>query len=898
MQQMGFGFEVTDCKGKSPDFIKDFSLARQALTVIKESTWVCLDVETTGLTEASAPVTLSPKDLKQDARATVRMRTIQARVGVRNSAGKVDREDYVFDCDAFSADQLAQIAHGILSCKMLIAHNAGFDLYWVRRAQGRTQMPTYVIDTMLLTRLLQPELVLARAALLNGHDFGGSAGMSPVQQAAYNSLVGGASGGSLADVVLAMFETVVDKTYQLPQNWAGLLGFAHYKYALDDIIWADKILCNLLCIEEDDDPYAKYLLLREENPLVKLIEPQVPELVMLREAGMPLNQKLGQHYAKLQNKKIAQKAQDLIKLVPALEEFRRDLEDPDTGKSADLQKVLAKAFIMRGVTLRVTAATQTEQIGEKDLRACRAERIESAKPLFDAWVGLCRAKKTRSMALDVVEYAKRSDNGRLRSLMSHGPVTGRLAASEPNCQQWPRDQIFRAMCISGESPNASNLELTVNAKNQPFLEHVAGKPLSLGDREIVGNDWLSVCMLMEKSAQNMDAQERVGIEQHLENAFTHRIVASDFGALDVRVGAALCIRSQREMLLLAQGADVPGGTQPSADITRVVNEIVAATKSASPDLRQASLTQLEKQYATRVRANTALLTELYEKKESQQMGIKAYWTKRQLVKDELLGEKLGYRLAQCLRMGDARGDSEYSALRDAFQADIDVHTFTGMKLVGRDPLKEFEGIDRQARKALEGKLKKELGPRRQQGKIANLSLLYGMGDAGFQEAAARGYDEHWTLEEARAIRDLWLNAYPEVELWHLWTEALSAGVVYMPTKGRPKPSRTQWWRARTLAGRTIVAFGLNAALSYQDQSSGADILGMIMHTLHTQYPHIFKYSINQIHDEQVFSWPKENHEEYLPIVEQVMVDEANKLTMPYGVPCAVSPACGVFWIKD
>ena len=104
--------------------------------------------------------------------------------------------------------------------------------------------------------------------------------------------------------------------------------------------------------------------------------------------------------------------------------------------------------------------------------------------------------------------------------------------------------------------------------------------------------------------------------------------------------------------------------------------------------------------------------------------------------------------------------------------------------------------------------------------------------------------------------------------------------------------------ARTLAGSDIVATGLNAALSYQDQSSGADILGMIMHRLHEEYPHIFATAINQVHDELVLCWEAECHDEYLPIVEQVMVECANSLTMPYGVPTAVSPACGPIWVKD
>lgn len=53
-----------------------------------------------------------------------------------------------------------------------------------------------------------------------------------------------------------------------------------------------------------------------------------------------------------------------------------------------------------------------------------------------------------------------------------------------------------------------------------------------------------------------------------------------------------------------------------------------------------------------------------------------------------------------------------------------------------------------------------------------------------------------------------------------------------------------------------------------------------------------------MHDEQVFAYPAEYHDEYLPIIEQVMVECANSQTMPYGVPTSVSPACGPVWVKD
>lgn len=893
--QMGFGFEVLDNEGQAPGFLWQPADVYEALDSIQQAQWVSTDVETTGLTDASTPVPLAPIDIKQGASNVVRMRTIQARVPtIRGRRG--ERMNYVFDCDKMGPKLTAEVARAILSRRMMIAHNAGFDLYWLRLAEGRNTMPAMVVDTMLLTRLLRPELVLVRAELIrdikhiNDVSFADEVG-----QAAWKSLISGASGGSLADVVLAMFNVVVDKTFQKPNNWTGLLGFGHYDYANDDTVWADRILCELLGVEQDGDLLQAYLGVRARKSTVRLIEPQVPELVMLRENGMPINSDVGRRYVIRKRAELAKKVGELIELEPTLEAHRDVLADPDAGLDDGLKKCLAAAFEARGVVLRRTAATGAAQVGEKDLRACKAVQIEASRPLFNAWVAVCRAKKSSAMALEVVGFAERGGNGRVRALLSHGPVTGRLSASEPNVQQFPRDQLFRAMCISGTRPGCEYMVVRVTELNKPLMEAVAEREVAIGEDVTVESAWMAAMFWSDKKVPDWPKEEKAALEAHIDAQFTHKIVASDFGALDVRVGAALCVRSQREMLSLARGIPIPGPVQPPESIVKVIRKVVPLLDAKDPAGALENQAWLYEKEVSRLENRLAKLKEDLDQERIQR---KVFFTRRSELKEELLAVKLGWRLAQCLSLGAKRGEREYSALRDAFVADIDIHTFTGMKLVGRDPMKEFEGLSTPDRKSLEKKLKKELGPRRQQGKIANLSLLYGMADAGFQEAAARGYDEHWSMEEAHEIRALWMNAYPEVELWHLWTECLQMGVVYVPEQGREKPVRTGYWMARTLAGRDIVAFGLNAALSYQDQSSGADILGLIMHRLHEEYPHIFACSINQVHDEQVFAYPSECHDEYLPIIEQVMVECANSLTMPYGVPCAVSPASGPIWVKD
>ena len=965
--QQGFGFEVCDAAGKEPPFLWRHDEVLAAIEKIRAVKWVATDSEGTGLTDASMPVELGRMEIKQGASNVLRMRTVQVRIPTIN--GRCGpRLNMVFDCDKMGPALTQKVCQAVLSRDLYIAHNAGFDLYWQRLPEGRKTMPRMVADTMLVTRALAPRLVLKRAQMVEGiRDSTQIHCLAEPKKAAWSSLVKGGSGGSLADVVLSMFETVVDKTYQKPQNWTGLLGFAHYDYALDDAVWADRMLCYLLDIDDEGDLYQAYLGARARKPVIRLIEPQVPELVYLRETGMPSSTQVAYNYVRRKRRDLAQKVEELLDIEPLLNAHRTRLSDPDAGLDDALKSALAHAFTVRGVPLRKTEATGAAQVGEKDLRACRAAQIEASRPLFNAWVAVCRAKKASAMALEVAGFIERGPDGRLRSLMSHGPVTGRLSAQDPNCQQWPRDQLFRAICVSDtvqgcedtqilitehnrtfmcdvldsiadvgetvtvmsawlaamfystklfdgmpgkeldqlralveklEEPDAAErTTVTVTEANHVFLSDVSGAKLGLGQRVSVSSAALVTAFRSTKLFEPMSAEERDALRKHIDSLFTHVIVASDFGALDVRVGAALCVRSQREMIAAVAGVAVPGPVQPPEAVMDVLRKVVPALDV--PDAVEA-LQALKNMYRKEADRLEHKLEVLKSDLDAERLQRRIYFQRRGEIKDLLLAIKMGWRLAECLELGARRGEREYSALRDAFVADIDIHTFTGMKLVGRDPMAEFAGLSVGDRKALEKKLKKELGPRRQQGKIANLSLLYGMADAGFQEAAARNYDEHWTMQESHDIRQLWMNAYPEVELWHLWTECLQVGTVYIPdqTKENQKAVRTGWWLARTLAGREIVATGLNAALSYQDQSSGADILGNINHRLKVDHERIFFCSINQVHDEQVFALPSETAVADLEIIEQVMVGEADKLTMPYGVPCAVSPACGPIWVKD
>jgi len=249
---------------------------------------------------------------------------------------------------------------------------------------------------------------------------------------------------------------------------------------------------------------------------------------------------------------------------------------------------------------------------------------------------------------------------------------------------------------------------------------------------------------------------------------------------------------------------------------------------------------------------------------------------------------------------DAENAADWGSLRDAFNIKgMDIHTWTALGMIGKDPKALFGGLSGEDVAKELKKWKKELGDTRQTGKVGNLSLLYAMKTLGLMDAAAKNYNIHWTFEEADKVRNDWLAAYVEIDLWHKWTELNPVDSVYVPDPERGmKFTKKSVFASYTLGNRLIYAFGLNAALSYEDQSTGADVLGLVMQTLREQHPDIFDMTVNQVHDELVFEVPDERVEECTAIIEQVMADAAEHFLMPYGVHGECSPAIGQVWVKD
>lgn len=808
MKQLDLGMVYTDPNTQA---IVPWALPRPALIeAIKRSPFKVTDVETTGLNPTSKEQNFTGRDLRRGVDPKLRLRVNSV---LYFDGGKL--KVVSFDFDQLTQAEKCAIADASLT-GWVIGHNVGFDAFWLRMFVKRR--PAMLLDTMLMARVLRPDHVIHMAKLCTDETV-----PEELRKHAEMMFQGERSGWSLADLMAGLFHVLLPKDKQGPKNWCEpFLSQEAYDYATGDVRSTFRILLLLLGLRQEEveaDPSLleqRYRALCNEYPALPIVEPQVINVVEMREHGMPWDKETSAAYVLEQWKKVEDYAAEMVAIEPSLIEFQRQLANAEVGVNSKLKDAIGRAFLGRGLQLDRTPSSGEYKIGEKDLRRAKAAIVPEAAPLFKAWTGLNRAKKAGNMSREFTAFSQRSYDGYLHPNTMHGPQTGRLGCSEPNCQQMPRDQGFR---------NA------VKAKKG------------------------------------------------------HKIVASDYSALDMRVGAALAVRAQRRILEAYMG-DHP--------VTRDVLAAIERVYEGRVDLARA-----REEEARAVQAFAAWKAQRDELLDGGRVDRKEYWdTYRKLARRELLA---GF--TRCLREvrdnAEAAGTPDWSSLRDAFSIPgMDIHTWTALGMLGQDPKALFSGLsDADVAKQLKHH-KGVLGDKRQTGKVGNLSLLYAMKTLGLMEAAAKNYNIHWTFEEADKVRKDWLAAYVEVDLWHKWTELTPKDTVYIPDPERGRYGKTDVYASYTLGDRLIYAFGLNAALSYEDQSTGADILGRVMRVLEVEHPDLYSMTVNQVHDELVFMVPDEIVDEAVGRISTVMTECAEHFLMPFGVRGECSPAVGDVWLKD
>jgi DNA polymerase I-like protein with 3'-5' exonuclease and polymerase domains len=178
-------------------------------------------------------------------------------------------------------------------------------------------------------------------------------------------------------------------------------------------------------------------------------------------------------------------------------------------------------------------------------------------------------------------------------------------------------------------------------------------------------------------------------------------------------------------------------------------------------------------------------------------------------------------------------------------------------------------------------------------------MIYYQSAPGFLNYANKEFNMGWELAYATDVRSKWLRANPDMVLWALWTAFdKEVGQVVGPNKyKRHATARHRIYNVNTLAGREQTAVGLNAALAYPDQGSGADIMTKVLRVLRTEEPLVYSTIVNTVHDEFLWEVPLDLVKMVEIVGKVVMERVGGELTQPYGVPMVADVETGNSWQK-
>lgn len=194
-------------------------------------------------------------------------------------------------------------------------------------------------------------------------------------------------------------------------------------------------------------------------------------------------------------------------------------------------------------------------------------------------------------------------------------------------------------------------------------------------------------------------------------------------------------------------------------------------------------------------------------------------------------------------------------------------------------------------------LKERFGAERKAAKAVNFGLLYGMQPWKLWRTGVTDYGLNWSEAEAEDAHAAWLDQYPEVRFWQLWTKlAKKQGRQKMVVRGAGGALESEEktvWQTRTLTGRTCIAESLNKALNYQDQGSGADMI--LRAIIECPGNSARGWLCDVVHDELVAVAPEETAEEYAQEIVQAMKRAGESALGPYGIPVEVEYGIGDGW---
>jgi DNA polymerase-1 len=249
------------------------------------------------------------------------------------------------------------------------------------------------------------------------------------------------------------------------------------------------------------------------------------------------------------------------------------------------------------------------------------------------------------------------------------------------------------------------------------------------------------------------------------------------------------------------------------------------------------------------------------------------------------------------------GDEARLPFRLAYTKGLDPHIITALAmeaqggrfdLKGMQPIEYPESLPRDGQAAL----KKELKGPRQAAKAVGFGLVYGMSADTLWTYGIQSYGLAWQKEDATAAKDAYFNLFPEIGLWHwLLKNAFSVKMdvfnPYNSSEMRTAAEGGKVYRWYTLSGRPTIASKLTSGANYQDQGAGAEIAFRALNALPEDVQNMV---VNFVHDEFVLECPDERVPEVTETLEKTMIAAADSLLLKFGIPTEVESSVGDCWI--
>jgi len=206
-----------------------------------------------------------------------------------------------------------------------------------------------------------------------------------------------------------------------------------------------------------------------------------------------------------------------------------------------------------------------------------------------------------------------------------------------------------------------------------------------------------------------------------------------------------------------------------------------------------------------------------------------------------------------------REDNLYKALKEG----KDLHTATAQLITGKSDITPEE---------------------RQQAKICNFGLTYGMGINTLRQYAFELYNIKWTPEQTKDLYNKFFKAYPNIKKYHNKVTR-EVKIVY------------------TALGYPIIPKGYSEAINAPIQGTGGEIGRVAIDYLITKHPESINYIINFIHDAIYLEVPIREEAKYKSALKEAMeyaweyISQTSNQYYYRDIPCPIEVNSGKS-IKD